>query len=214
MALVPAVPTDRLRGAFLAMVYAVAPQLLYLGTYEARVVAASPPSIVQSQLGGLTWVVSAVFSDPAIAKVLPPLANITIWPGPVWAFSAPAPGSLVRIAFVNGNPSKPAIVGLDPGVPATPATPVMLGSPVALPVAMAAPIVALNGAIDVWAAAVATWATAVQAALANPSNATPNQVATQLSPATTALGLATGATLAPAIVAASAATPATIVKGL
>ena len=123
MAVVPPIPTDRLRGAFLAMVRAVVPQLLFFGTYEAKVVTSSAPSAVQSQLGGVTWVVSAAFTDVAIAKVLPPLANLTMWPGPVWGYSQPAPGSLVRVSFVNGDPSKPAIVGLDPSTPPTPATP-------------------------------------------------------------------------------------------
>ena len=110
------------------MVKAIMPNLLFFGTYEARVVTAAPPAAVQSQLGGVTWVVSAVFTDPAIVKLLPPLANLTMWPGPVWGFSAPAPGSLVRVQFVNGDPSKPAIVGLDP---ATPPTSVSIGGPLA-----------------------------------------------------------------------------------
>lgn len=130
MAVVPPIPTDRLRGAFLALVRAVVPQLLFFGTYEAKVVTSSPPSPVQSQLGGLTWVVSAIFTDPAIALVLPPLANLTMWPGPVWGFSQPVPGSIVRVGFVNGDPSKPAIVGLDPS---TPPTSVLIGGPLALP---------------------------------------------------------------------------------
>ena len=119
MALAPITQTDRLRGAFLSMVRAVAPQLLYLGVYEAKVITSSAPSATQSQLAGLTWVVSAAFTDVAIAKLLPPLANITMWPGPVWGYSQPVPGSLVRVGFVNGDPSKPAIVGLDPSTPPT-----------------------------------------------------------------------------------------------
>lgn len=145
MAVVPPIPTDRLRGAFLAMVRAVVPQLLFFGTYEAKVVTSSAPSAVQSQLGGVTWVVSAAFTDVAIAKVLPPLANLTMWPGPVWGYSQPAPGSLVRVSFVNGDPSKPAIVGLDPS---TPPTLVSIGAPVgtpplASPLVLSAPLVSL-----------------------------------------------------------------------
>ena len=145
MALIPPVPTDRLRGAFLAMVKAVLPQVLFFGQYEARVVTSSAPSAVQSQLGGLTWVVSAAFTDAAIAKLLPPLANITMWPGPVWGYSQPAPGSLVRIGFVNGDPSKPAIVGLDPS---TPPVAVSIGAPIgapplAGPLVLSAPLVSL-----------------------------------------------------------------------
>ena len=143
MALIPPVPTDRLRGAFLAMVKAVLPQVLFFGQYEARVVTSSAPSAVQSQLGGLTWVVSAAFTDAAIAKLLPPLANITMWPGPVWGYSQPAPGSLVRIGFVNGDPSKPAIVGLDPSTPPTPATPVFIGSAAATPLVLSAGLASL-----------------------------------------------------------------------
>jgi len=114
MALAQPPTTDRLRGAFLRLVRAVWPQLLYFATYEAKVVASSPPAATQSQLGGLTWVVSVVFTDAAVAAILPPLAGITMWPGPVWGYSQPAVGSLVRVQFVNGDPSKPAIVGLDP----------------------------------------------------------------------------------------------------
>ena len=178
MALVPPVPTDRLRGAFLALVKSVAPQLLFLGTYEARVVTASAPSAAQSQLGGVTWVVSAVFTDPAIVKVLPPMANLTMWPGPVWGFSAPAPGSLVRVSFVNGDPSKPAIVGLDP---ATPPTAVTIGAPVGLPLMTATAQTAITA-----------FATAVVAGCTPPPSTLPQCAASlaAISAAATTLGTA------------------------
>lgn len=134
MSLVPAIPTDRLRGAFLAMVKAVAPNLIYAATYEYRVISSSAPGGTQSTLGGVTWVVSAIPADPVIVKLLPPVANITMWPGPVWGYSVPAVGSLVRVAFVNMDPSKPAIVGLDPTLPATSVT---LGSVLATFVTLA-----------------------------------------------------------------------------
>lgn len=141
MALIPLTQTDRLRRAFLSMVKAVAPQLLYLGTYEANVVASSAPATTQSQLGGVTWVVSCAFTDAALVKILPPLANITVWPGPVWGYSVPAVGSLVRVGFVNGDPSKPAIVGLDPS---TPPTSVVVG-----PLAAAHPVGRIGDAVTV-----------------------------------------------------------------
>jgi hypothetical protein len=194
MALITLTQSDRLRRAFLAMVNAVAPNLLFLGQYEAKVVTSSAPVAVQSQLGGVTWVVSAVFTDAAVAKVLPPLANITVWPGPVWGYSQPVPGSLVRIAFVNGDPSKPAIVGFDPSVPATS---VSIGSTLATPLAIALPIVTLNAAIGTWCAALNT-------ALAAPGVSF-STLAAAMGPATT--------TLTAAISAANAATATIIVKG-
>lgn len=141
MAVVPLIQSDRLRRAFLALVKSVAPQLLYLGQYEARVITSSAPSAVQSQAGGVTWVVSAAFTDAAIAKILPPLANLTVWPGPVWGYSQPVAGSLVRIAFVNGDPSKPAIVGFDPS---TAPTAINLG-----PLAAAHPVGRIGDAVSV-----------------------------------------------------------------
>lgn len=155
MALIPPTPTDRLRGAFLALVRAVAPQLLYLGTYEYKVLVASPPSPAQSQVGGLTWVVSAIPADAALLKILPPVANITLWPGPVWGYTAIlTPGQIVRMSFVNGDPSKPAIVGLDPSTPATPASPVFLGSAAGKPLVGAAALaVAITNASSAAASA-------------------------------------------------------------
>ena len=128
----PALPptvTDRMRAAFLSLVRAVAPQLLYLGVYEYRVVttqAATNP-------GDVTWAISGVPADPAILLLLPPLANITIWPGAVWGYSVPTPGSLVRIGFINADPSKPYVAGFGPTAPPVS---VSIGSPAAVPVAL------------------------------------------------------------------------------
>lgn len=43
-----------------------------------------------------------------------PLANIALWPGPSGGYSTPAPGSLILVAFNDGNPAKPRVSGLDP----------------------------------------------------------------------------------------------------
>ena len=131
----PPLVTDRLRGAFLSMVRAVAPQLLYLGVYEYRVVTTQAPVVPGDQ----TWSISGVPADAALLPLLPPLAGISMWPGPVWGYSVPSPGSVVRIGFVNADPSKPYVQGLGPTAPPIS---VVLGSPAATPVALAVPLAA------------------------------------------------------------------------
>jgi hypothetical protein len=48
-----------------------------------------------------------------------PQANIKLWPGPSGGYSTPVVGSLVLLAFNDGNPAKPRIAGLDPSTPPT-----------------------------------------------------------------------------------------------
>ena len=127
--------TDRFRAAFLSLVRSVAPQLLYLGVYEYRIVTAQAATIP----GDITWAISGVPADAALSTLLPPLANVSMWPGPVWGYSVPAPGSIARVGFVNADPAKPYVQGLGPTAPPIS---VVLGSPAATPVALAVPLAA------------------------------------------------------------------------
>jgi len=69
-----------------------------------------------------------VISARAVAPScpLPSLDRITLWPGPSGAYAVPAAGTSVRVAFADGDPTKPMIVGLDP---ASAPTMIYLGAP-------------------------------------------------------------------------------------
>lgn len=135
MALLPPPVTDRLRGAFLSLVRSVAPQLLYLGCYEYRIVTSQPPTTP----GDLTWSISGVPADAALLPLLPSLAGISMWPGPVWGYSMPVVGSIALVGFVNADPRKPYVAALGPTAPPTS---VAIGSAAATPVALAVPLAA------------------------------------------------------------------------
>lgn len=48
-----------------------------------------------------------------------PQAGMTLWPGPSGTVAVPQVGSLVRLQFADGSPTKPMIVGLDPNAAPT-----------------------------------------------------------------------------------------------
>lgn len=48
-----------------------------------------------------------------------PQAGMTLWPGPSGTVAVPQVGSLVRLQFADGSPTKPMIVGLDPSAAPT-----------------------------------------------------------------------------------------------
>ncbi len=93
--------SDRLRGAFEDILDALLPRLNYYVLWEYRVVLVSP---------GPPVTIDARTSDPS----MPDLAGVRIWPGPGGVIAVPAIGSRIRVGFINGDPSRPAVLGLDP----------------------------------------------------------------------------------------------------
>lgn len=91
---------------------AIAGQLAVFASWEYLVVTATPavPGVTPA-------LVSGVPVDP-VRCPFGELAGIPVWPGPSGSPCVPAVGSRVLLAFHDGNPAKPAIVGVDPLVPA------------------------------------------------------------------------------------------------
>lgn len=95
--------SDRLLSAFDRILTLLRPRLAFYAVWEYRVVSTSGTGPVRIDARA----VSALCP-------MPDLAGITLWPGPSGCYAVPVPGSSVRVAFVDGDPTKPAIVGLDP----------------------------------------------------------------------------------------------------
>ena len=143
---------DRLLASFARIIDLLQPRLLYLAAWEYQVVSVSGTGPV---------VISARAVAPSCP--LPALDAITLWPGPSGAYAVPVAGSSVRVAFADGDPAKPMIVGLDPA--ATPisvyahaGTLVELGDALAVPLAKAAPVSADMAAIVAQLGALSTFA--------------------------------------------------------
>jgi hypothetical protein len=125
-----------------------------------------------------------------------PLANIALYPGPTGSISIPTVGAHVLVAFAEGNTNYPYVFATDPLVPPLS---VQLGGALAIePIALAPGAIAAFGALG-------TFMGALQAALVDPLNTSPNLVGAALAPAT---GTATAA-----MTAAAAAVPSLITKG-
>lgn len=123
-------PTDRLIAAFRALVKTELPTQTFLGTYEYA---------VQSTDG------TTVDAKPTASNTgLPELTKIVLRAGLAGCSSTPGQGSLLAVAFLNGDPTRPYVVG---GFDSTPATSVKLGGPAAAPIVPS------------------TWATALKLAL-------------------------------------------------
>ena len=180
---------DRLSGAFLRIIKALLPRLIYFGTYEYRVLDATP---------GPPTMIDCVAVDPDVATILPANLNqLTLWPGPSGAVAVPAPGTTVRIAFANMDPSKPMVVGLDPATPPLivqmyAATTIQLGDVLGTPLAKTVPVAAYAAALvaagstppvtlpelATWAAAVTAASTALGTAMTTPAGTTVKTLAT------------------------------------
>lgn len=172
--------TDRLGSSLAAIQRAQLPRLPFLAVWEYRVIAFTP---------GPPVTIDCQAIDPdAIATLPPTLVGVTLWPGPSGFVAVPTIGSIVRVQFINGDPSKAAIVGLDPNVQPTLvfgyAPVIELGDVTASPLAKAGPLTTLYTALGVWAAAVsgalsaagfpiAAPEAAFQAALTTATTATP-----------------------------------------
>ena len=95
---------DRLLSDLRAIVRGLLPNFSYYAVWEYRVAAirsAVPPIALDLQPTGLL-------------NPFGPQANLTLWPGPSGSVALPQVGSLARVAFADGDPGKPMIVGLDP----------------------------------------------------------------------------------------------------
>jgi hypothetical protein len=98
--------TDRLQSCLRGINAALNPRQVFALTWEYQVIAASPGPPVK---------IDCQVLDPETSAHLPAqLTQLVLWPGPSGCIAVPQPGSIVRIGFVNGDPSKPMVVGLDP----------------------------------------------------------------------------------------------------
>jgi hypothetical protein len=112
-------PVDRLSASLQAILSALLPSLYCYVQWEMRVIASTPPAPPALGPGG-TFTTPATVTctpvDPKVVTLLPTSVQIPVWPGPSGAICLPLPGSLVRVGFVNADPSKPVIMGVDPQV--------------------------------------------------------------------------------------------------
>lgn len=100
--------SDRLRSAILTVLDSLLPRLDYAFVWEYRVVFVSPtpPIMLDAR---------AISTDAP----MPDISQMLLWPGPSGAVAVPQVGSRIRLAFADGDPAKPMIVGLDPEAPPT-----------------------------------------------------------------------------------------------
>lgn len=97
-------PDDRLMRAIREIIRAEFPQLAYLGVYEYAVQSASGTDTVDARP-----------VDETLG--LPDLVGCPLYPGILGEQVHPATGSLYRIAFIAGDPTRPIVVGGDPANP-------------------------------------------------------------------------------------------------
>ena len=201
---IPSPTSDRFRAALLGFIQQLMPNLPYYGRYRYTVVTAAAPTPPS-----MTYTISGTPADPLIAKLLPPLANITMTPGNVWGFSIPVPGSVVVVGFMNGDPSLPEVIAMDP---TTPPTAVYVGATMTsgLPLVLAPPLITALGAIGTGFGAIGTWAGAFTTALGAADFAA---FATAMGAPTMTLSSAM-TTAANAMTTAASAVATAIVKGL
>lgn len=96
---------DRLLDSITRIVKALVPKVTPFGTWQYRV--------QNTAFRASPWGVT-IDAIPAGASPYGPISGIVLWPGPDGSVAVPAVGSLVRLAFAEGNPGMPMIVGLDP----------------------------------------------------------------------------------------------------
>jgi hypothetical protein len=156
MSNLPATP-DRLQGALRRVNGALNPRQVFALQWEYAVIVARP---------GPPVTIDCEAVDTETTAHLPAqLTNLVLWPGPSGFVAQPPPGSIVRVAFVNGDPSKPTVAGLDPN--ATPllvfayaSVAIQLGDQSAQPLVHAAWLAAIVAALEGLAAGLAALTTA------------------------------------------------------
>lgn len=143
---------DRMRDALSSINRALNPREVFALQWEYSVIDAKP---------GPPVVIDCAAVDAETTEHLPAqLTGLILWPGPSGFVAQPAPGSIVRVGFINGDPSKPTVIGLDPNATSLlvfgfVTVTMQLGDQSATPVAKAAPLVTFLGALQTWSAAVA-----------------------------------------------------------
>ena len=95
--------SDRFRESFESLVFALLPKLANLAQWTYRVQAVSPGPPVK--ISGSPVNTRNPFGN---------LANIVLWPGPTGGYAIPVVGSLILVRFNDGDPTQPAVCGLDP----------------------------------------------------------------------------------------------------
>jgi hypothetical protein len=142
-----ALTSDRLKVNMERLFELMLPRLAYYVQWEMQVVTATPTTV------------SCAPIDPDAVALFGPAVNVTLWPGVSGAIAQPAPGTVVRVAFINGDPARPAIVGLDP-----------TGTPLTVAAPSVGPYVIAGGASPIvptpWATGLATALAAMASALA------------------------------------------------
>lgn len=93
-------PTDRFKAAILTIIREALPNLRFLGRYE-YVVRSSTNTTVSAEPVDLTIGLPAIVDAPMCSSVIGGKGTLP-------------PGALVRVMFVNGSPTRPEVVGLDP----------------------------------------------------------------------------------------------------
>lgn len=104
----PGMSDDRALVAFRELVRACLPQLALLGLWEYRVESISSGSVVCSPVNASIGLPGAI-----TAQIVPSVLGERV---------TPAIGSIVILAFVNGDAGRPVVVGGDPSSPPTVAT--------------------------------------------------------------------------------------------
>lgn len=111
-------------------------------------------------------------SSPTVS--VPDMLPLVVWPGLPGMHSKPTPGTMVLVAFLEGDPSKPAIVGFDGSagteVELDATVLVKLGANAVSPAAKSTIVDANFSATKTLASAISAYATAIQA-VADPTNA-------------------------------------------
>lgn len=145
--------TDRLGTSLAAITRAQVPRLPFFAVSEYAVVSVTPgpPVLIDCQA-----------IDPDELLSLPPtLVGLTLWPGPSGFVAVPVIGSTIRVQFLNGDPSRPVVVGLDPNIQPTLVFgyvngTMQLGDIGAQPLAHASWLTYVAAAVEVFAAAIGT----------------------------------------------------------
>lgn len=110
--------TERIRDAVQGLAVAALPHVRHLGLYEYRVVTVDAGDYLSLQ---------ATDADAGV----PDLARVAMRPGIGGSTTTPALGSLVLVAFINGDAARPVVVSFDDSTPTTAAldaTSVRLGA--------------------------------------------------------------------------------------
>jgi hypothetical protein len=143
---------DRLITSLRRVNAAINPRLPFDAQWEYRVIVATPGPPVKIDCEAV---------DPETTATLPAqITGLVLWPGPSGFLAVPQSGSIVRIGFINGDPSKPIVQGLDPDSTPTLAmgfvvSTMQLGDVSAQPLAHSGPLVTFLGALQDWSVAVA-----------------------------------------------------------